>query len=435
MCRLPGLIDLGLQWPMPPHVQAVGSQPVRPPRVLLCGEADFSYAAALVSRVGGIAEVTATAFEEEEDLLARYPYASGTIQQLRNADVRLDFGIDARALRQHFPQGTWDRVVFNLPQSPPQHGARNQIQRHRALLQDFCVSAADVLSPSGQVWVTLLAGQGGTHLDTIQRIPGNSWHVQHAAARGGLLVVAVLEVEIDELTAAGYMPGGRGIRRSNKIGPRRKEKGLISHILVREGSELDGPGHAAACACKVADSAVTALAEISVENTAATIEKGDKSPAGYTISASQTARSIAPLEWVFDNSFWVDTEHPLSGEDIESLCRTSLKDEAHVVKKTPELIDAWTSPEGRSSRTYRFFYSSSAIALSRDRALEINRRICENVAASGNSLPRTPSYESLTSSSLPASDDESKSGSRASGMSMLLAIDSATNHVTPLMSS
>lgn len=71
--------------------------------------------------------------------------------------------------------------------------ARNQIQRHRALLRDFCASAATVLSPRGQVWVTLLSGQGGTPLDPVQRVPGDTWQIQHEASRGGLLVSSVTQ--------------------------------------------------------------------------------------------------------------------------------------------------------------------------------------------------------------------------------------------------
>ena len=112
-----------------------------PARVLLFGDADLSYAAALVSHLDSAAvaaEVTATMFEEEEELLTKYPQAAGTIRLLRTANARVGFGIDARALHRHYPEGLWDRVVFNLPQAPPQPRARNQIQRHRALLREFC---------------------------------------------------------------------------------------------------------------------------------------------------------------------------------------------------------------------------------------------------------------------------------------------------------
>jgi len=399
-CRLPGLLDLGLQW------QARGFTRVAPPRVLLCGDADFSYAAALVSELGAAAEVTATAFEEEPDLLLRYPYAAETMERLRAADARLGFGIDARTLREHYPTQTWDRVVFNLPQAPPQAKARNQIQRHRALLRDFCESAAGVLEPHGQIWVTLLAGQGGTPLDSVQRVPGDSWQVQLAAAQSDLLVVAVLEAEMEELAAGGYMPGGRGIRRVSKIGAMRKAQGLVAHVLVKEGDLLDEPVAVAAAACRASGKAATARSEVSGEG-------GDG--AGVV-----SALGVSPLAWKFDNSFW-DAERPLSEDELERLCRDSLGEEADVMSASPELLDVYQNAEGRGSRTYRFFYGSSRLALSRDRALSMNRQVCEAVAASGAGLPRTPSAEALAAGDL--SDGESGKAQRSGGAAMSMAAE------------
>ena len=93
----------------------------------------------------------------------------------------------------------WERIVFNLPQAPPLPGAKNQIQRHRTLLREFCASAASRLADDGQVWVTLLSGQGGTPLDPVQRRYGDTWQLQHEAARAGLLVSAVAVADLPAL--------------------------------------------------------------------------------------------------------------------------------------------------------------------------------------------------------------------------------------------
>ena len=133
LVRLPTLLDLGVQ-------------PLSgPSRVLLCGEADFSYAAALCATQRGAIEVTATAFEEEMELHERYPRAAEALARVRAAGARCDFGVDARELSRRYPSEEWDRVVFNLPQAPPEPRRRNQIQRQRALLRDFCAAAASAI--------------------------------------------------------------------------------------------------------------------------------------------------------------------------------------------------------------------------------------------------------------------------------------------------
>lgn len=426
--RLPGLIDLGLQWQLS-AAQRVASTSVRPPRVLLCGDADFSYAAALISHLDSTVEVTATAYEDEEDLLARYPYAAATLEKLRAADTRLGFGIDARSLRRYFPTDTWDRVVFNLPQAPPEVKARNHIQRHRTLLRDFLESAASVLSPNGQVWVTLLAGQGGTPLDPIQRIKGDTWQVQPAAANAGLLVVAVLEAEMQELGAAGYQPGGRGIRRGAKISAFRQEQGLLTHVLVREKDAIDAPLHAAACACRAAGTAVAARSEMS--GMRSSDEEAVEMGPSTSVPLLYEARSVAPVEWAFDNSFWMDTERPWTELELEHFCRSSLGEEAEVLRGPPDLFDVWENPDGRRARTYTFTYSSSRLALSRDRALRINGRVCEAIAALGNIQPRIPLAE--TSAAAPAETkqgDEVASAGRAGEAAMSMVAEGALTRPT-----
>ena len=121
------LLDLGLPAP---------SSAAPPPRVLVCGDADFAYTSALRNALPS-ARILATAFEPEAELLARYPHAAETIGKLRTADVLVRCGVDARQLSSHV-DGTFERVVFNLPQAPPAARARNQIQRHRALLRELC---------------------------------------------------------------------------------------------------------------------------------------------------------------------------------------------------------------------------------------------------------------------------------------------------------
>ena len=314
------LVDLGLS---SPHTSIA-----RPARVLVCGDADFDYTKALTQRLREV-EVWTSCFEREDDLLERYPHAAPSIDSLRqDARVRVRFGVDARRIAQHFKGCTFDRIVFNLPQAPVVPGARNKIQRHRRLLSDVCASAESALAANGQLWITLLAGQGGTSLDPIARPAGDTWQLQHAGANANLLLRAVSHVDVDSL---GYTPTGR--RSNQRLTPSRLANGLVVHVLSREGE----PAEPAVC---------------------------------------------GPLEWHFHNTFQVaapvepPNTLPLLEWTREALGSTC----AHALVNPPVLLRARRLDDGRDAFTYRFIYRSARVALSRERIAAANGRACETIA-------------------------------------------------------
>ncbi|GMK56331.1 hypothetical protein CspeluHIS016_0301710 [Cutaneotrichosporon spelunceum] len=88
--------------------------------VLLLGEANFSFARALVEGRGHSGHlVCATAYDTEAEALEKYPDAAGNVAALRARGVRVAFGVDAGALEKaHKVVGRgprWSRVVFNFP--------------------------------------------------------------------------------------------------------------------------------------------------------------------------------------------------------------------------------------------------------------------------------------------------------------------------------
>jgi hypothetical protein len=376
------LLDLGLL----PAAAAASGVASRLPRVLVLGDADFAYAHALARRLGSAAAITATAFEDEDSLLVRYPHAASTMEALRSMGTTVRCGVDARRLETLAAEEAasvampmqWERVVFNLPQSPAEPKARNQIQRHRTLLRELCVSCAAHLAPHGELWITLLSGQGGTPLDPIQRSsPGDTWQLQEQAACAGLLVRAVESIDLGALEAAGYSPTGR--RANQPLGVRRKAKGLVLHVM-----------------------------------TAARPADGEDAP-----------RSVAPLEWTLDNSFWLggggatasasaptEEEEPDPAELLER-CRDALGSlGAHALAAEPSLIDKYTEPSsGRRARTFRFIYRSSVLPLCRERALVLNAQVCAALACGGAARleTRIPSQEAIER----LSGDEGEEGAEA----------------------
>ena len=306
------------------------------PRILVCGDANFAYSSALASELcknGQDARLWTSCYEHEDGLFERYPGARPVVASLRhNSRVQeLRHGVDCRAIRDYFSSCSFDRIVFNLPQAPVVPGARNKIQRHRALLRDFCASAEEALAPNGQLWISLLAGQGGTCLDPLQRQHGDTWQLQHAGASANLLVREALHVET---SAIGYTPTGR--RANQRITPARLSPGLVVHVLSREGE----PDQPAAC---------------------------------------------GPLEWHFHNTFRSDAaiaeEEEYDGEQLLGWARAALDaSTSHALTDPPVLLRSQPLRQNGCAVTFRFVYSSSRIALSRERVQQANTAACAAIA-------------------------------------------------------
>jgi 25S rRNA (uracil2634-N3)-methyltransferase len=92
-------------------------------KILLIGEGNFSFASALAidppSRLQHLppSNITATAYDTEEECLAKYADAREKIDALRAKGVNVLFGVDATKLEK-VPQlkgKRWDKVVWNFP--------------------------------------------------------------------------------------------------------------------------------------------------------------------------------------------------------------------------------------------------------------------------------------------------------------------------------
>lgn len=91
--------------------------------ILLIGEGNFSFARALV--IDPPTElihlppgnVTATAYDSEEDCYLKYPDAADIVASLRERGVQVLFGIDATKLDRvsTFKDRKWDKICWNFP--------------------------------------------------------------------------------------------------------------------------------------------------------------------------------------------------------------------------------------------------------------------------------------------------------------------------------
>ena len=93
-------------------------------RVLLVGDGNLSFGAALARRRGGGSGLTVTSYEEREELLAKYKETEGIVAELTTSGAIVCHGVDATRL----PESLWaagtskelrfDRIVFQFPLVP-----------------------------------------------------------------------------------------------------------------------------------------------------------------------------------------------------------------------------------------------------------------------------------------------------------------------------
>ncbi|KAH9858305.1 hypothetical protein C2E23DRAFT_865206 [Lenzites betulinus] len=142
--------------------KAKGKAPLRPTvpftatdNILLIGEGNFSFARSLVFDPPEVLEflpssnVTATAYDSEEDCYAKYPDAREIVASLRGKGVTVAFGVDATKLEKcsALKGRTFDRIMWNFPHAGK--GITDQdrnILSNQLLLLGFLRSSAPFLA-------------------------------------------------------------------------------------------------------------------------------------------------------------------------------------------------------------------------------------------------------------------------------------------------
>jgi len=104
-----------------PHTQNQHSEPTIPfealDRILLIGDGDLSFALSLV-REHGAADLLATTYDSEAELLEKYPQAAEYKREITEEyEQKVLHGVDATKLSQNEVRKgrKWDRIVFNFP--------------------------------------------------------------------------------------------------------------------------------------------------------------------------------------------------------------------------------------------------------------------------------------------------------------------------------
>ena len=133
-------------------------------RILLIGEGNFSFARALASDPPSGLEylppgnVTATAYDSEDECYTKYPEAQEIVGTLRQKGVSVLFNVDATKLERCTAlKGTeWDKIVWNFPHAGMAHCIPfrdSSLMAHRTLLTGKGIADQDRNILSNQVLI------------------------------------------------------------------------------------------------------------------------------------------------------------------------------------------------------------------------------------------------------------------------------------------
>ncbi|KAG0652432.1 25S rRNA (uridine(2634)-N(3))-methyltransferase [Hyphodiscus hymeniophilus] len=254
--------------PSKKHVQVQHSQPTIPftptDRILLVGEGDLSFARSLVEH-HNCSNVTATVFENCEDLQGKYPHVRENVRFLEENRAKVLYGVDALKVKGKAGLGgvgigTVDRVVFNFPHVGGKSTDVNRQVRYNQgmqaflnprlihnnsnllsgteLLVSFFKNALPALAPStagstSSVIVTLFEGD-----------PYTLWNIRDLARHSGLQVEKSFKFQAkaypgyQHARTLGVVKGKNGEAGGGWKG---EERAARSFIFVRKG-EAPVPG-------------------------------------------------------------------------------------------------------------------------------------------------------------------------------------------------
>ncbi|KAJ7204415.1 hypothetical protein GGX14DRAFT_698799 [Mycena pura] len=180
----------------PPHRRTVPFRATD--KILLIGEGNFSFARALVSGAPAELEhlplknITATAYDTEQECFEKYPEAPEIVQGLRAAGVEVLFGVDATQLGKvpALKGRRWDKIVWNFPHAGK--GITDQdrnILANQLLILGFLRSAAGFLT-TGSIPETFNARKRKRPDDEEEDNADDSDRAdnQVAAERGSILI-------------------------------------------------------------------------------------------------------------------------------------------------------------------------------------------------------------------------------------------------------
>jgi hypothetical protein len=141
-------------------------------RLLVLGEADFSFGAALLRLCADgvrLRHMACTSFDERATLHSKYGAAAveGHVAKLKAVGATVLHGIDATRMSQVAAvanRAPFDIIVFPFPHAGGAGGLAASIEENRGLLRELIAEAPKVLALDGELHVTL-----------VHRYPYTAW--------------------------------------------------------------------------------------------------------------------------------------------------------------------------------------------------------------------------------------------------------------------
>jgi 25S rRNA (uracil2634-N3)-methyltransferase len=138
-------------------------------KLLIVGDGDFSFAAALL-RLVQPEQITASSYDSKQQVLSKYPSSQFKLHALEKAGAKILHGIDGRNLEKYFEKkaetDSFNVIIWNFP-----HSGQQRVHVNRVLLREFFASCSKVIESQGQVVVTLKKGS-----------PYDHWNIEEQAS-------------------------------------------------------------------------------------------------------------------------------------------------------------------------------------------------------------------------------------------------------------
>ena len=297
---------------------------------LVVGDGNFSFSVSFHRKKEHTTwKITATSFEIEDKVLCHHG-AHENVRVLKDGGVEIIYELDGTKMEEYdlLKDKQFDLIVFNFPHA----GGKNNIKRNCNLLQGFLNSASKMLTPSGEVWVALCKGQGGTPLDNTQRGYENSWKIVHVAAEAGFILSDIQPFDV--LDWPGYEPTGyRILDKHFVIDGAFKHTFTLPQIHKEYWKAVERPNIMSAChyCCKFESSSVKFLTPLEFKNCdffQYPILEQNWHP--VTLTRDVLAHS---LQAIFSSAYTIETRHNSihHTHSLNSKCISSIKSNRFII--------------------------------------------------------------------------------------------------------